>query len=123
VNATQAYLDFLKEHGRPLSEINPGSDEYALRVQDALQAIKLLDGTRLPIVGGDILSESNGELVYAYQLWGDRYHTLNWSCDPIHSESVEEYINRSVILARECINKADEIALKLGKVCYVVLVV
>ncbi|MCS6974164.1 MAG: hypothetical protein N2044_02445 [Cyclobacteriaceae bacterium] len=36
---TLSYLNFIKEKGRPLSEINPGSDEIALAIDDALQAI------------------------------------------------------------------------------------
>jgi len=59
MKSISTYLDFLKEKGRPLSEINPGSDEVALTVIDALQALELLRDNQTAILGGDILSEEN----------------------------------------------------------------
>ncbi|MCD8032140.1 MAG: immunity 40 family protein [Bacteroides sp.] len=118
------YLNFIREHGRSLSEINPGSTEIALTVEDALQAVDLLNGTHSPVLGGDILSEDkNGELIYAYQLWDEGYHYLNWYCNKEKDESQEDYIIRSYREAKEGIKKANDIAMHLSKKCYIVLVV
>lgn len=119
---TLSYLNFIKEKGRPLSEINPGSDEIALAVDDALQAIELLKDIQTAILGGDILSEDSGELIYAYQLWGEEYHYLNWYCDRIDNESEDDYLRRSYILAKEGIANAHTTAEKLKKKCYIVFV-
>src|SRR6218665_838680 len=116
------YLDFLKEKGKPLSEINPGSDEIALTVNDALQALELLIDSQTAILGGDILSEENNELAYAYQLWGEEYQYLNWHCDKNDNESKADYLQRSYVLAREAITNANKTAEKLKKKCYIVFV-
>lgn len=107
---TLSYLNFLKEKGRPLSEINPGSDEIALAVDDALQAIELLKDNQTAILGGGILSEDSGELIYAYQLWGEEYHYLNWYCDRIDNEREDDYLKRSYTLAQEGITNAHATA-------------
>ena len=116
------YLNFLKQKGKPLSEINPGSDEIALTVEDALQALELIKDSGEIILGGDILSEDNSELIYAYQLWGEEYHFLNWYCDRTSNEGKEAYLRRSYDMAKESINKANETAEKLKKKCYIVFV-
>ena len=36
------YLEYIRSKGKAISSINPGSDEIALSVEDALQCIKLL---------------------------------------------------------------------------------
>lgn len=117
------YLKLIKEKGRPLSEINPGSDEIALTVDDALQALELLKDSQTVILGGDILSEENGGLVYAYQLWGEEYIYLNWYSDKQDNESQAEYCTRSYGVAKESIKKAVEVSKQLKRDCYVVLVV
>jgi hypothetical protein len=118
------YLDFLKEKGRLLSEINSGSDEIALATDDALQALNLLNDNQVPILGGDILSEKeNGSLVYACQLWGSEYYYLNWYCNKINNENQEDYTNRSYIIAKKSIKTANNIAKRLGKKCYIVIVI
>ena len=71
------YLDFAKSKGRPLAEINPGSDELALNANEALEAIELLKANETPILGGDILSTDSGKLIYAYQLWGSEFQMGN----------------------------------------------
>lgn len=116
------YRDFLKEKGKPLSEINPGSDEIALTIEDALQALELIRDSEEIILGGDILSEVNNELIYAYQLWGEEYHVLNWCCDRTSNESKEAYLKRSYDIAKESITNANKIAEKLKKKCYIVFV-
>lgn len=116
------YRDFLKEKGKPLSEINPGSDEIALTVEDALQALELIKDSEEIILGGDILSEDNNELIYAYQLWGEEYHVLNWCCDRTSNESKEAYLKRCYDIAKESITNANKIAGKLKSKCYIVFV-
>jgi hypothetical protein len=36
------FLQFIQAKGKPLSELNPGSDEYALKPEDALIALDIL---------------------------------------------------------------------------------
>ena len=116
------YLIFLEKKGISLSIINPGSEEKALLVEDSLQAINLLKDEKIAILGGDILSEINGKLIYAYQLWGSEYISLNWYCDEIPNENRDTYLNRSYEIAKKTIIEAHAIADNLNKKCYVVLV-
>lgn len=116
------YLDFLKEKGKPLSEINPGSDEIALTVSDALEALELLRDSQTAILGGDILSEENNGLIYAYQFWGEEYQYLNWYCDKNDNESRTDYLRRSYLLAKEGITNANKTAEQLEEKCYIVFV-
>ena len=122
VNRTK-YLAFLQNKGRALSEINPGSDERALKVKDALHLLKLLMESQTAILGGDIISEENNELIYAYQLWGYEFQYLNWYCDQKPNEKREEFLERSFFLAKEGIHNANQVADKLNKECYIVLVI
>jgi len=118
------YFSFIKEKGQPLSEINPGSDEIALTVNDALCALDLLNGSNIAILGGDILTKDvNDKLAYAIHSWGYDYCYLNWYCDKIDSESQEDYIKRSYIVAKESIKTASDIAKRLDKKCYIVIVI
>jgi len=110
MRSISTYLNFLTEKGRVLSEINPGSDEIALTIEDALQALELIRNSEEIILGGDILSEDNNELIYAYQLWGEQYHVLNWCCDRTSNESKEAYLKRSYDIAKESITNANKIA-------------
>ena len=117
------YFEYIKEKGKSLSEINPGSNEYALEVDDTLQAISLLKESQIPVLGGDILSNKSGSLVYAYQFWGSQYHCLNWSCEKTDGETKEVFCSRSYYIAKEAIDVASKTAKKLGKECYITLVV
>jgi hypothetical protein len=117
------YNKFIKSKGRPLSVINPGSDEVALRVTDAVKAIELLNQFSCPVLGGDILTTDSNSLVYADQHWGLEYHYLNWHCDRKESEDLKDYATRSILKAKEAINEAERIARKLKDECYIVLVI
>ncbi len=123
MKSISTYLDFLKEKGKQLSEFYHGSDKMALTVSDALQSLELLRSSRVAILGGDIISEENNELIIAYQLWGDRYLYLNWYCDQDDNESREDYLQRSYILAKEGISNASKTAERLNKKCYIVFVI
>lgn len=118
------YLNFIKTKGRPVTEINPGSDEYALECSDAYHALDLLKENKTIVLGGDIFTEDEcGELVYAYQLWGQEYHYLNWYCDKILNESDTGYLKKSHEVARASISKANDIAESLKKKCLIVFVI
>ena len=115
------FLGFLNEKGRPLS-VDYQSEEKALSVEDALQAIELLKEEKIAIYGGDILTEADGELVYAHDIWGKKYYYLNWYCDKLDDEESADYLQRSYDKAKEGIMEARKVADRLGKKCYIVLV-
>ena len=117
------YFDFIRLKGRTLAEINPGSSEFALIVNDALEAIELIEDSGQPILGGDILSDNLNKLGYVYQIWGSEYHCLNWYCEKMDEESQINYCIRSYKIAKSSINKANEVAKELDKNCYIVFVV
>ena len=115
------YLGFLNEKDRALST-DYQSEEKALSVEDALQAIELLSEEKTAIYGGDILTEADGELVYAHDIWGKEFHYLNWYCDKSDDEERADYLQRSYDKAKEGIMEAKKAADRLGKKCYIVLV-
>ena len=115
------YLGFLNEKGRALS-VDYQSEEKALSVEDALQAIELLSEEEIVIYGGDILTEADGELVYAHDILGKEYYYLNWYCDKLEDEDRADYLQRSYDKAKEGIMEAKKVADRLGDKCYIVLV-
>jgi hypothetical protein len=115
------YLGFLNEKGRALS-VDYQSEEKALSVEDALQAIELLSEEEIVIYGGDILTEADGELVYAHDILGKEYYYLNWYCDKLEDEDRADYLQRSYDKAKEGIMEAKKAAERLSKKCYIVLV-
>ena len=115
------FLGFLNEKGRALST-DYQSEEKALSVEDALQAIELLKEEKIAIYGGDILTEADGEIVYAHDIWGKEYHYLNWYCDKSEDEDRADYLQRSYDKAKEGIMEAKKVADRLGEKCYIVLV-
>jgi len=116
------YYKYIIKKGLRVSEINPGSSEYALGVSDALDVVKLIRGKNVAVLGGDILTNKDGELIYAYQFWGSSYHYLNWHCDQSPQEPAREYISRSQQLAENSIELASKTAESLNQNCYVVLI-
>ncbi len=115
------YLGFLNQKGRPLS-VDYQSEEKALSVEDALQAIELLNEEKIAIYGADILTEADEELVYAHDIWGKEFQYLNWYCDKLEDEDRADYLQRSYDKAKEGIMEAKKVADRLGKKCYIVLV-
>lgn len=83
-----SWLEFARilQEGRPLSAINPGSNEVALTFDQTLRAIGLLRGTRTAILGGDVL-EKEGKIM--------RYATANWHSDLRAGESAQDSAARS----------------------------
>lgn len=117
------YQEFISEVGRPLASINPGSKEFALSLEDSKKAIAIMKKDELPILGGDVMTEKNGELTYAYQSWGMKYHSLDWYTNKNSGESIEEYTQRSYQKALDSIMEAEEVSNKLKETCLIVLVV
>jgi len=117
------YLNFIKEKGNSFSKMSFESNEFALKIDDTLEALKILKDNKVAVLGGDILTEDNQHLVYAYQVWGDEYQYLNWYCDKSDDENVAEYLQRSHICAKESIIKANKIAENLQMKCYINLVI
>jgi hypothetical protein len=117
------YSNLLEKKGISLATVNSGSRELAFEGGDALEAIEILKTEETPILGGDVLSKDSEGLGYAYQIWGAKYHSLNWYCDKFPDESTKEYIERSIALAYESIQNAVSVAKKLDKECFFVLVV
>ncbi len=115
------FLGFLNQKGRALS-VDYQSEEKALSVDDALQTIELLSEEKIVIYGGDILTEADGELVYAHDIWGKEFQYLNWYCDKSEDEDRADYLQRSYDKAKEGIMEARKVADRLGKKCYIVLV-
>lgn len=70
--------------------------EVGFSRHEALEALKLLDGTRVIVFGGDVYrKELNG--------WTPTYD--NWSCEPQPTESEAEFAMRSRAKARDYISK------------------
>lgn len=118
------YLTFLEKNGIPISDLNPGSTEKALSVENALKAIDKISNSGVPILGGDILVvNDHGALKYVHQVLGKEYHYLSWSCDKEEVEDNIEYSRRSYKTAKEKILESKEIANKNNTECYVILVI
>jgi hypothetical protein len=90
----ELFLRFVSENGRKLSEVNPGSTEFALTPAEAIVALDFLSESRLAILGGDVLSDSNGKLSYIYE---------HWYCEQSTGEAPSDFIRRSQTVAREFI--------------------
>lgn len=90
------FTDHLLSKGRPLVEINQGSDEVALTPSNALEAIDLLAGSQVAILGGDVLSDASGKLSYTYE---------NWYCEQSQGENLMAFVKRSHEVANEFIAK------------------
>jgi hypothetical protein len=124
MTAISDYLDFVSLKGIPLAEINPGSKELALKPEDALRALDILNQVGIPVVGGDVLSlDNDNKLIYAYQLWGSEYHVLNWYSEKAKGETDIEYVKRSNKEAREAIQNAVHAAIRLKKECLIVFII
>jgi hypothetical protein len=88
----EIFVRFVSSKGRKLSEINPGSDEVALVPAKAIEALKLLEGSQVAVLGGDVLSDSSGKLAYNYE---------NWYCEQLPGESPLDFVRRSQSIAHD----------------------
>lgn len=96
------FFAFVRVKGRSLSEINPGSDEWALTSSDAIHALELLAGTTIAVLGGDVLTDPDGKLGYTDD---------SWYCERVPNEKDDEYVRRSQSVAHQFI----ETLLKRGQ--------
>lgn len=80
----QRYIEILRSKGRPLQDVGVGG--FALAMEDALDAVRSLVGSRVAIAGGDVLRIENGRPRYTYD---------NWYVNRQGDESLEEYLTRS----------------------------
>jgi len=121
---SEKYQNFILKHGIPVSHLNPGSDEYALNINYAYDALQILRRENIGIVGGDIFSTTkNGTLKNAYQLWGEEFHTLNWSFNDIPNKEKSVFVKMSHDYAYKCIELANQYAKQLGQPLYVTLII
>lgn len=86
------FKDLLKRVGRPLEEINPGSDEYAVPLEKTTDVLDALVGTPVAILGGDILEDKGGRLAYSYE---------NWYSEKEAGEDPRDFAARSQRMAQE----------------------
>jgi len=93
------FLHFITVAGRKLSEINLGSDEVALKPFMAIEALDLLSGTNIAVLGGDVLSDASGRLACTYD---------NFYCNKLLNVNCMEFARRSHAIARESINKIEK---------------
>lgn len=105
------YIELIRKEGIPLSEINTGSNEYALSIDISLKAIDLLKKSSIPILGGDIMSYTLGKLAYTYE---------NWYTERTADEDKDGYLNRSYDNAKKYI---EQFKLLNDKKRYVVIVI
>lgn len=94
MNLPTRYTEISRSTGRPLSEINPGSDERALPAVAALEAINALAGSSVAVLGGDVLVSDNRGL---------RYASANWHSKRRSQEPARAFAERSQREAREYI--------------------
>ncbi len=73
-----------------------GHTEIALSREDAVNAIKLLEGTEVSILGGDVYFKNGEQIVLAY---------ANWHSDQRSGENRQEFIVRSHAEALSYIEK------------------
>lgn len=117
------FIKFIKNNGIPLNDINPGSDEFALNYDNLLVALEIANEESIAIIGGDVLTiDHHGDLIYAYQQWGEQYIYLNWSCDRIENEDQFDYIIRSISIASEKIEEIKNISNNLSQIFLVSLI-
>lgn len=105
------FLRFVAENGRKLSEINPGSTELALTPSEAIIAVGFLSASQVAILGGDVLSDSNGKLSYIYE---------NWYCEQSPEEAPLDFIRRSQTVALKFI---EELVKRKDPNLFIVLVI
>lgn len=82
---SERFREFSERRGRQLEPI--GSHGWALPFRDAIEALVILRGSGLAVLGGSVLEESDGAL---------RFRVENWSCEPAGSEPFPDYSRRSV---------------------------
>ena len=95
----EAYLRFVSSEGRKLRELNPQGDELGLVPSKALEALNLLQGCPVAVLGGDVLSDSSGKLAYIHE---------DWYCERLPGEVPMDFARRSQINARDFITGLEK---------------
>ncbi|MBB6125112.1 Imm40 family immunity protein [Sphingobium subterraneum] len=84
-----------------LGESN-GIKNWALTRSQALNALSQLMATGWPILGGDIIQHAGGNsFTYTYE---------NWHCEMQHDEQSEDFLARSIQVARSHILHLDDVS-------------
>jgi hypothetical protein len=82
-----AYLRLEKEKGRSLRDICCAG--VAFTRKDLLEALEILKGSQVAVLGGDVMEIVNGELQHQ--------HTYgNWTVNRRPGEDLTDYIERSI---------------------------
>ena len=86
---TKDYAQLLATKGVSLGQL--GLEEVALRREDALRAIRVLQESSVPILGGDVYFEQQGGVESAY---------ASWYVDKQDNESRKTFADRSCLKAK-----------------------
>lgn len=89
---TDPFKELLVQKGVPLNEL--GIHEVALRLDDALRAIRWLRESSVPVLGGDVYFDHQGNIEPAY---------ANWYVDRKGEESRKDFADRSCLQAESYI--------------------
>jgi hypothetical protein len=90
----ETYRRFEKEKGRSLREI--GVANVAFTRENVLEALELLRGSQVAVLGGDVLEIVNGKPQYVY---------ANWHSDPRAGENLMNYLRRGIAEAERYIRR------------------
>ena len=85
-------IDEVLKVGHPLTEI--GLRNWALTKSQALFAIERFLEYNIPVLGGDICENTDGLIKPNYD---------SWYCDPSPGETESEFLNRSIVKAKQYI--------------------
>jgi len=85
-------IDEILKVGHQLSEI--GLRNWALTKSQALFAVERFLEEQIPLLGGDVCENINGVIRPNYD---------SWHCDPIPNELNIDFLNRSILRARNYI--------------------
>ena len=94
---SEKYQKILEEKGKPLGEI--GIAEVALERAPALEAIGALRVAGIPILGGDVYKNQNGNIKSTYD---------NWYSQEEDYPSKEEYLKQSWAKAEQYIRNYND---------------
>jgi hypothetical protein len=86
------YQRLIECKGISLREL--GVDDVALKREDAISAIELLQTSAISILGGDVYNQSANRTELAY---------ANWHCEPTTNESRAQFAERSCIESKQYI--------------------
>lgn len=89
----------LHKQALPLSRWNPGSEEVAFNRVAALEALQTLKGSRVAVVGSEVVHVVDGRL---------RYRAESWSLGSDRGEPTEAYVDRSRELVRDFVENFPE---------------